>query len=201
MNERALEATEWAPQPGLWGCIDHCGGAPAASVVLLVLLVVAAGVAAGAEPRAARVKRKLVFLEGTTFWVRLNIKKDILPYTNLFAFAYGFRVNYPLPTGAKDFPFKRIFRRDVYGDLEHLISQHGLDGRACVLRAICEAASLEKPRGLVQKLLHRIFSVPADEAGHLQPYHVLEGGCERLHESCPLSLLHMTVMVEPDDDI
>ena len=75
----------------------------------------------------------------------------------MWAHAFGFRQNfdipYPLPKQYK------VRRRDVHETLEVMLNHHGFDGRACVLRAFCDASRMVTPRsGIFLKLFKLVFS-------------------------------------------
>ncbi|XP_069696615.1 uncharacterized protein [Periplaneta americana] len=140
--------------------------------------------------RSHRMKRKIVFVKGSKFFVRLNFKANTLPYTNVFAWAAGYKLNFELPQEAKALPF-RYHRRSLYENFETIIDQNGLNGRSCVLRFLCEAAELMMPTdGLFQKLVKLVFTVPEGAEHTIFPYHIPKD-CNELASDCPLSLLHI----------
>ena len=87
----------------------------------------------------------------------MNVKDNVLKVNQVWAHAYGFRQNfdipYPLPKQYK------VRRRDVHETLEVMLNHHGFDGRACVLRAFCDASRMVTPRsGIFLKLFKLVFS-------------------------------------------
>lgn len=52
-----------------------------------------------------------------TFQFRANVKENILGQNQIFAYAFGYRANYPIENG------KRAKRSEVYDTIEDLISQ------------------------------------------------------------------------------
>jgi hypothetical protein len=54
--------------------------------------------------------------------VRLNFKANTLPYTAVFAYAAGYKLNFDLPDDAKTGPF-RINRRALYENFEKIIDE------------------------------------------------------------------------------
>lgn len=104
-----------------------------------------------------------------------------MPITTILAYSDGLRLTWDLPTKVSDFRIGRaIQRRDLLEMVDLVLSgysrrqiiflypfwclfflfhRHGMDGGACVLKALCEAASLPFPAsGLINKILHRIFA-------------------------------------------
>lgn len=55
--------------------------------------------------------------------VRLNFKANTLPYTAVFAYAAGYKLNFDLPDNAKTGPF-RITRRALYENFEKIIDEY-----------------------------------------------------------------------------
>jgi hypothetical protein len=55
--------------------------------------------------------------------VRLNFKANTLPYTAVFAYAAGYKLNFDLPEDAKTGPF-RIHRRALYENFETIIDEY-----------------------------------------------------------------------------
>lgn len=62
--------------------------------------------------------KKKNFLDASvTFQFRANVKENILGQNQIFAYAFGYRANYPIENG------KRAKRSEVYDTIEDLISQ------------------------------------------------------------------------------
>ncbi|KYN18051.1 hypothetical protein ALC57_09696 [Trachymyrmex cornetzi] len=87
----------------------------------------------------------------------------------------------------------------VYAFKLNFIGSTGLDGRSCVMRALCEAGQrdpVQIGRGsFVQELLHAIFTLPKDgakferAADHAYDRAYETGGdCERLYPTCQHSI-------------
>jgi hypothetical protein len=55
--------------------------------------------------------------------VRLNFKANTLPYTSVFAYAAGYKLNFELPEDAKKGPF-RVHRRALYENFETIIDEY-----------------------------------------------------------------------------
>ncbi|XP_078052265.1 uncharacterized protein LOC144478338 [Augochlora pura] len=101
---------------------------------------------------------------------------------------------------------QRRHRRDLYSKLETIMNAMNFDGRACVLRALCEASQRLVPKGntLVEEMIRISFSFPlkrlftsepeehhtygsAHKAGH-------EGqDCAGMFAGCSFSLIDMAL--------
>ncbi|XP_077290260.1 uncharacterized protein LOC143914043 [Arctopsyche grandis] len=122
--------------------------------------------------------------------VRLNSKHNMVAGTRIYAQGTGFRVNFPVPKGTFH-KRHRIHRRDVYQSLEELIMHHGYDGRACVLKSLCEASKVVTPQSnILLKLYKKIFTIPEGDDQNY-PYLASEK-CEELDTHCPISLLQLS---------
>lgn len=111
---------------------------------------------------------------------RTNGKNNILKVNGLWAYGYGFRVNFPFPGPEES--RRPFFKRDVLHSLEDVLNgfvyldksrnvgflfpllcvfRHGLDGRACVLKSYCTAAldvDSNISGGMLFKMLKLIFT-------------------------------------------
>ncbi|XP_063219541.1 uncharacterized protein LOC134529398 [Bacillus rossius redtenbacheri] len=160
------------------------------------LLLAAVATLAAGDPRSPRVKRRLVFLKGSKLFIRYNIKENVFPYTTIFAWAIGFKFTYDLPTMPSE---TRFHRRSIYQDVETMMDQSGMNGRACVLRMLCEATDGGHSPDLFLRILKRIFTVPDAEREHVHPYHVDSEQCESLAEDCPVSIFNAMAYSESVD--
>ncbi|XP_062555466.1 uncharacterized protein LOC134220423 [Armigeres subalbatus] len=145
-----------------------------------------------------RRKRYLIFRDVSRGFARVNIKDRAFDTTNIWAQAVGFRMNveYNNPPGLK------ITKRDVHQSLSEMIQMHDFDGRACILRAMCELSNDMTPSsGIIFKLFKRIFSRPpatdATSNGSSSlpqgdeiyfPY-LTSNNCTELDQHCPISQL------------
>ncbi|XP_068202911.1 uncharacterized protein [Palaemon carinicauda] len=87
-------------------------------------------------------------------------------------------------------------RLDIYGVVEGLFSKFGVDGKACVLRAICEKTQLDLVNGgILGEFIAAILS--ASSSGYsdeMYEYHLAEyygntnADCRSTYPSCPMSL-------------
>ncbi|KAG8226977.1 hypothetical protein J437_LFUL000282, partial [Ladona fulva] len=108
-----------------------------------------------------------------------------VPDTNLiFTHGFGYGISFELPNDTKtlqgggggggdmatsremstpyewneNFPAKRRDRRTLYERIEYALEQFGLDGKACLLRTLCEVAQRIAPKGtLIQEFVRIIF--------------------------------------------
>ncbi|PNF33876.1 hypothetical protein B7P43_G06737 [Cryptotermes secundus] len=123
------------------------------------------------------------------------------------------KFGYDIPTNATVFtnPYaateKRSARKntrwDMYSVLEATVDRMNLDGRACVLRAICEAADTTLLyNGLAGELLHVLLTPSTTMEGHRSyldtEYHAAErlgseisGSCHLLYSECKIGLLDL----------
>ncbi|XP_065335931.1 uncharacterized protein LOC135936870 [Cloeon dipterum] len=166
----------------------------------------------------SRKKRYLIF--PTNSFMTLSgclAKGGIILSPPAFVFTFDFDILFQLPnttrvwTDVGPSPFKvlRKEKRDIYNGLEDMLQRQGFNGRACVLRAICEARQILGEGGtLMEDVMHAIFSLEAkagagfsdDEENEvdqeLKDYddaHVLgisRFACHQLYSECPFSLLH-----------
>ncbi|XP_050070871.1 uncharacterized protein LOC126558841 [Anopheles maculipalpis] len=86
------------------------------------------------------------------------------------------------PVPKSDSQSQQSSRWTFYRMLEQLFEQKGLDGRSCVLRAICESseASFTHTSGLIGELLHIAFTPSSTDEVHVEPHHTLYGQAERV---------------------
>ncbi|XP_032514573.1 uncharacterized protein LOC116768060 [Danaus plexippus] len=168
--------------------------------------------------RADISKRALIFpptsLYGT--FVAIAVPLDI-PDKNVFV-SYNFESNYSVVTNITEldeviFPnlpvitsrqSRSITRELTYTMLETKFNEHGMNGKECLLRNICEAA--ETPlyhNGLLGHIMHIVFTPSASkEEGLSDEYYEAEadglrGDCDKYMDDCPLSLFDfITRLVE-----
>ncbi|XP_072764318.1 uncharacterized protein, partial [Anoplolepis gracilipes] len=96
----------------------------------------------------------------------------------------------------------RTSRSVVYPKMEAFLQSTGLDGRSCVMRALCEAGQRDPSQvgtgSFVQELLHVIFTLPMDgsrfERSEDRAYdhaYQTSGNCEILYPTCRYSIYDM----------
>ncbi|XP_011191212.1 uncharacterized protein LOC105217750 [Zeugodacus cucurbitae] len=141
----------------------------------------------GGERILRRGKRYLQFAKGSRVSWRTAGKNNILNINTLWAYGYGFRVNFPFP--GPDESRRPFFKRNVLHSLEDVLNGHGLDGRACVLKSYCTAAldvDSSISGGMLFKMLKLIFTLHEHDKRHFS-YLRLENCKQILHSHCPLS--------------
>ncbi|XP_058792649.1 uncharacterized protein LOC131665068 [Phymastichus coffea] len=179
-------------------------GMDLARLPCLLLLAAAIAAPALAEPgRLARPKRHLVFPRGSnvqlvyclTIGAYAPRQGDlVLGLTAALAWELPSKVDEKL-TGL----LHRRSRAAVYPKIEAFLHSVGLDGRSCVMRALCEAGQ-RSPSDLgtgsfLQELLHAVFTMHDDGSVFQQPdqrqYDSARssgGQCARLYPSCEHSI-------------
>ncbi|XP_020288850.1 uncharacterized protein LOC109857178 [Pseudomyrmex gracilis] len=96
----------------------------------------------------------------------------------------------------------RRSRSVVYPKMEAFLQSIGLDGRFCVMRALCEAGQRDPAQvgtgSFVQELLHAIFTLPKDngrfERSEDRAYdsaYKTGGNCGQLYPTCRYSIYDM----------
>ncbi|KAE8748911.1 hypothetical protein FOCC_FOCC004316 [Frankliniella occidentalis] len=162
---------------------------------------------------------------GMGMFLALSVPLDSIHHD--VSLAYNFEANYMLPSNATalseleaQYGFRRALgadpgpaetaearraaralrdlgRADVYGMIMGSISRAGLPGRACLLRAVCEASEWPMVEGLLGNMLTVLLtpSTSADD-GELHPaFHAAErrgkrgADCAVHYKGCPVSLL------------
>ncbi|KAJ9592952.1 hypothetical protein L9F63_015376 [Diploptera punctata] len=123
------------------------------------------------EVRSHRVKRTMIFVKGSKFFVRLNFKNQVFPNSVLLVYAAGYKLNFNLPDDVKTSP-SHFHRRAIYENIESILDQNGINGRECILRFLCEAAQHMMPKNdLLKKIITIIFTVPAGKEHTVLPYY------------------------------
>ncbi|KAK4314693.1 hypothetical protein Pmani_014030 [Petrolisthes manimaculis] len=87
-------------------------------------------------------------------------------------------------------------RFNVYTLVEGLFYKVGMDGRACVLRAVCEKAQITlEGTGILGEIISNILGVSSASSNtdlyeyiQAEEYGRMEGDCLALYPSCPVSL-------------
>ncbi|XP_030025668.1 uncharacterized protein LOC115444147 isoform X1 [Manduca sexta] len=163
-------------------------------------------------------KRALIFPPTSLYGTFLAIAVPIdIPDKNVFV-SYNFESNYSVLTNITEideviFPnlpmissrqTRSITRELAYTVLETRFKEHGMNGRECMLRNICEAA--ETPlhhNGLLGHIMHVVFTPSASrEEGLDDDYYEAEadgqkGDCDKYLDDCPFSLFDIiTRLVE-----
>ncbi|CAB0039796.1 unnamed protein product [Trichogramma brassicae] len=188
---------------------------------LIVFVLGILGLAAASSELHTRRKRYIVFPEGSSFSIALCLTIHTLTSDNIFTEGVNWGISYDLPNETKPElePYLSLRRRkDEERQKEGKTRRRlmGFDGRACVLRALCEASQRLRPRGasLVEEMLRIVFALPLERLRPHEPEehhayaeataHGRHGGagdgeqeqikdCAALYPKCSFSLLDMAL--------
>ncbi|XP_047532656.1 uncharacterized protein LOC125067861 [Vanessa atalanta] len=163
-------------------------------------------------------KRGLIFPPTSLYGTFLAIAVPLdIPDRNVFV-SYNFESNYAVISNITQideviFPnlpvvtarhSRSITRELAYTTLETKFKEHGMEGKSCMLRNICEAA--ETPlhhNGLLGHIMHIVFTPSSSkEEGLDDEYYQAEadglrGDCDKYLDLCPFSLFDVvTRLVE-----
>ncbi|KAF5299322.1 hypothetical protein FQA39_LY02495 [Lamprigera yunnana] len=116
-----------------------------------------------AEIARHRVKRKVLFSKNSKLFFRLNGKANVVPWIQILAHGWAFRVNWDLP----DTTFRRhkFFKREIHNVQDNLKNIHGY---SCVLSHICQYVNnikISKKCGIfceIGKIISRSQGVEVD---------------------------------------
>ncbi|XP_014604915.1 PREDICTED: uncharacterized protein LOC106787233 [Polistes canadensis] len=155
------------------------------------------------ESLVRRRRSSLVFPKGSAFVTTVAMLKAIMvkepPNWNLI---YEFDVIWPIPSEEnfrknfyrKPWLIKRRHRREIYNNFEMALNSQNLPGRQCVLRTICEAATILNQPGLslVEKALKVILgnSEDVEDTDYYDLAYRKGTGCN-LEYPCPFSFLQL----------
>ncbi|CAG4935758.1 unnamed protein product [Colias eurytheme] len=119
---------------------------------------------------AIRKRRHLVFPDSANVVLTMSLVKAFMTHApSGWNIALEIDVLYPLPDEKflNEHRRKKYHRqkRDFWERLEKAIDFHNLNGRACILRCICESERHLAPKGksLVHDILRAIFTAPIQE--------------------------------------
>ncbi|XP_045775564.1 uncharacterized protein LOC123874334 isoform X1 [Maniola jurtina] len=153
-----------------------------------------------------RKRRHLTFPDGTNFVITISLVKAFMTHApSGWNLALEIDVLFPLP----DAKFTNAFfrrklhhqqKREFWQRLQNAIDYHHINGRACILRCICEAKSYLAPPGksLVHDLLRVIFTAPVhekefnEEVGDVYSEVLDPDFCDEVND-CPISLLNFVL--------
>ncbi|XP_055547243.1 uncharacterized protein LOC129731362 [Wyeomyia smithii] len=177
-----------------------------------------------AESRVLQREKRIVYTynSATGILCALSIPL-VIPGRNIFV-SYNFEMNYNMPTDSTDYTqgaLKRVdtpeiytralnektvrrraatfTRKKAYRSIEIQLNKMGLNGKRCVLRAICEASDrpMYEHNGILGDLL-QILLTPShseDESLPLEFYRAEQLGyqhdCSKYRRHCPRSILDM----------
>ncbi|XP_068622867.1 uncharacterized protein [Battus philenor] len=153
-----------------------------------------------------RKRRHLTFPEGSDIVLTISLVKAFMTHApSGWNIALEIDVLYPLPdSNFTNAHWRRKLhhrqKRDFWERLQAALDFHNLNGRACILRSICEAKTyLALPgKSLVHDLLKAIFTAPLHEPEFVEEIggtynEILEPHfCETV-DDCPFSLLHFVL--------
>ncbi|XP_022824825.1 uncharacterized protein LOC111355275 [Spodoptera litura] len=142
-----------------------------------------------------RHKRYLSFKNMSHFFLRFNFKVNMVPWTQIFAQALGFRMNWDTPPDTFH-PYRNHFihRRTVYSHTEKLLDKNGLNGFHCVRRAICEMEMIAEPRKTYHKLLKMVFRQQSSDTDRW--HNRTTEDCKLSQLSCPFSFLDVSLFTD-----
>nr|CAD7443232.1 unnamed protein product [Timema bartmani] len=146
---------------------------------------------------------------GLSFSIPITIENESLTLASILWYLYY------LPYNATQYtqPYLTYSKRDLhspptrwnmYSLVEHTIDRLGIDGRACLLRMICETSQdpVQKENGILGEMLHVFFTPSSTEedsdratdreyrAAEIQGYQP-DTDCEIFYPECPHSLLDL----------
>ncbi|XP_021933993.1 uncharacterized protein LOC110836749 [Zootermopsis nevadensis] len=158
----------------------------------------------------SRKKRYLSFPEGSILQLGYCLQVAGVIRPDLI-FGYTIGTNWELPT-TENFDFRfykkkaevvhRRHRRELYAKLEPILTTMGLDGRQCVLRALCESGRRRPEKGtFLQEILYSVFTFPpSTEPEFEESYQIYDRAhrethnCSALFPTCPTSLLEPSTL-------
>ncbi|CAL7939726.1 unnamed protein product [Xylocopa violacea] len=169
------------------------------------LAICAANRPIDASKTLSRPKRYLLFPEGSNVQLVycLTIGTDVIE--NDVVVGMTAALAWELPSEIDTKTSELLHRRSrsvVFPKIEALLQSTGLDGRACVMKALCEAAQRDPAdlgkRSLVQELLHAVFTLPSDggrferteDQAYEHAYRSKED-CGQLYPSCRHSIYEL----------
>ncbi|XP_026326165.1 uncharacterized protein LOC113234859 [Hyposmocoma kahamanoa] len=166
----------------------------------------------------SRSKRYLLFTKSTQFGVFATVSVPLHPDSTV-SVAWFFEANYYNVDNATYFePLlgdidtisrgrngrstdgtrKGLARKYVYVTLENMLEKHGFEGRACLLRAICESTTSHfLHNGVLGDILHLVLTPSTsmleedlEDCYYEAEYLGLEDHCDYYAHECPSSPLH-----------
>ncbi|XP_046399954.1 uncharacterized protein LOC124166468 [Ischnura elegans] len=167
-----------------------------------------------------RRRRYVTFPEGSSSSLAICLSLGVSDTNLIFTHGLGYGISFELPNDTKslrgegkakgdeasrelrsldldnDFPAKRRDRRTLYRRIEEALKAFGLNGKACILHTLCEAAQRLAPKGgLMQEFLRIIFSMP-----QLDKPHSWDGWDWNAESSTEYDKAHLHGRDNPDDN-
>ncbi|XP_076656679.1 uncharacterized protein LOC143361290 [Halictus rubicundus] len=141
---------------------------------------------------ADRASRSLAFRKGSSFFFRMNFKITLFPSSTIFAQAAGFKLVWELPTGTVR-PGRSV--SDVHEAAELVYESNGFDGRACLLKNVCEAMEYASRRdGVMAKILKLLVGSYAHNGSSAEDEEPIL--CDVHVRNCPLELIGIDSFIE-----
>ncbi|KZC06091.1 PREDICTED: uncharacterized protein LOC107194441 [Dufourea novaeangliae] len=156
----------------------------------------------GASRTLSRPKRYLIFPEGSNLQLVFCLTVGTYARENDVVMGMTAALAWELPSKVDNKISELLHRRSrsvVFPKIEALLQSTGLDGRACVMRALCEAGQRDPSNlgkgAFVNELLHAIFTLPNDgekfektrDRAYEDAYRTTVN-CEQLYPSCQHSI-------------
>ncbi|CAK9833942.1 hypothetical protein ANTRET_LOCUS10550 [Anthophora retusa] len=153
----------------------------------------------------SRQKRYLIFPEGSNLQLVFCLTVGTYAKENDVVMGMTAALAWELPSKVDTKISELLHRRSrsvVFPKIEALLQSIGLDGRACVMKALCEASQRDPSAlgqgTLVQELLHATFTLPRDggrfERSEDQAYehaYLSRENCEQLYPTCRHSIYQL----------
>ncbi|XP_046749868.1 uncharacterized protein LOC124413377 [Diprion similis] len=153
----------------------------------------------------SRRKRYLIFPRGSNIQLVYCLTIEAYGRPDDLVLGLTAAMAWELPSSVDEKVVDLLHRRSrsvVYPKIEAFLQSTGLDGRACVLKALCEAGKRKKSEvgqgTFVQEVLHAAFSLPKDgskfDSVEHQIYdyaHSTQEDCEMLYPTCEHSIYNV----------
>ncbi|XP_065222852.1 uncharacterized protein LOC135847312 [Planococcus citri] len=168
-----------------------------------------------------RKKRYAIFPEGSTFTVALCVTVKLLtPDSDIFTEAINWSLTYDLPENVQDYDknlygysppvLMRKKRSALYKKFEVFINKYGYNGRACILRSLCEVTQLlPENDGFLEAIIKLLLKMPLQKVTEFEPDEHFEydsayrtgfnrnNQCHELFSSCSISILNILFDLQP----
>ncbi|KAM3960414.1 LOW QUALITY PROTEIN: uncharacterized protein ACR2FA_000286 [Aphomia sociella] len=152
-----------------------------------------------------RKRRHITFPAGSNAVITISLAKAIMTHIpSGWMMTTDLDVMYPLPDPQFTLAHSRRKlhyrqKKDLWERLHSAIDLHNYNGRACILRSICEAKTqLAPPESLVHDLLRAVFTSSSfekefkEEIGDIYPELMDSNICDIFHD-CPISLIQFVL--------
>ncbi|KAK9306595.1 hypothetical protein QLX08_002785 [Tetragonisca angustula] len=152
------------------------------------------------EKRQALYPPPLVYPTGGTFKLVLGLGVPVQLSGQILVYGQNIQFQYPLPENATFFTnyFEDSSRRrrrraswneraSIYDILQRELDMRNIDGKACLMKDICEAASTPlKDEGLVGELLHLLLTPDYGDNLTIDKEYLEAAMAGRKHENCSM---------------